>query len=183
MSIHTGTPTWLSLVSVRSLDNVYSVCPMTLLSFHRSMRANCFTSTALDLLTYFWPLRICFCVFTSVFHRTTCLFPTGHCLVQDFPFLLTYHQLPFHIYILYLYQSCHSSVWLHIFNWSIWRQSFILSSCSLVMISHRPMWRPNVQSICWSMYMRTLYVMTSCLSLKTSVQSFVYSLVLYFLLF
>lgn len=110
-----GKPTCLSQVSASSLDNVYSLPPVAPLSFHRSMRGNCFSSPVLDLLTYLWPLCVHRCTFTPAFSRTARLPTADHCPVQESPFL---SMMLFPLHILYLYQSCHSSVCLCIFLWS-----------------------------------------------------------------
>lgn len=61
-----GKPLCLSQVPVSSLDNVYSLPAVALLSFHRSVSGTCFTSPVLDLLTCLWPLHIPLCPFTPV---------------------------------------------------------------------------------------------------------------------
>lgn len=72
-----GKPPCLSQVPVSSLDNVYSLPAVALLSFHRSMSGTCFTSPVLDLLTCLWPLHSPLCPFTPVSCRAACLSTTG----------------------------------------------------------------------------------------------------------
>lgn len=73
-----GKPPCLSQVPVSSLDNVYSLPAVALISFHSSMSGTCFTSPVLDLLTCFWPLQLSLCPFTPV----SCL--PGHHRVLHF---------------------------------------------------------------------------------------------------
>lgn len=152
---------------------------MASLSFHRSMRGNCFTWPVLDLLTYLWPLCIHCCTFTPVFCGRACLSTTDHCPFQDSPFL---SKLLFHLHILYLYQSCHSSVWPYIFGLcevspspfpAVHQLWSVTGLCEVIMTkTSTSLWKSG------NCYVHKDFILQNCLFLKDFHAKFCFSLIL-----
>lgn len=86
---------------------VFNLYAMLLFSFHRSVRTaspnQCLTCSPVSGLWVF---------VTISSHQPSLVLLPQDCSVQDSPFILICLQLPFHIQLQYLYQSCHSSVYL-----------------------------------------------------------------------